>query len=231
VRFSGQDYVLRRKPFGDLLPSAHAVDREFRILEALKPQGFAVPAPIALCQDEDVIGVDFYLMEFVDGRVFHHAHMPDTAPQERRAAYLGLANTLAELHRIDFDAAGLGDFARPGNYYERQVRRWSKQYRATRTEENADIEHLLECLPDQIPAQTGTCIVHGDYSLRNVVLGHDSARVAAVLDWELTTIGDPLADFSYMTMLWAMPLADPFAMGHVDLAAAGIPGLQPMPEA
>ena len=230
LTFAGKDYVLRRKPFGKLLPSAHAVDREYKILSALAPVGYKVPTPIALCKDENVLGIDFYLMEFLDGRVFGHLHMPNSNPTERRDVNLNLMQALSELHRVDYKQAGLGDFERPGNYYERQVKRWSKQYRATETEEIAAVEFLLDYLPSSIPEQTGTCIIHGDYSLKNVMFEKERSRALAVLDWELTTIGDPLADLTYCTMYWVMPPEDPFSLSNIDHKETGIPTISEMQE-
>jgi aminoglycoside phosphotransferase (APT) family kinase protein len=228
LTFANKDYVLRRKPFGKLLPSAHAVDREFRIIEALHPTGYPVPKPIALCQDEDILGVDFYVMEFVDGKIYRETTMTDSPKEERKAVNLELMRNLAELHKIDFKAVGLADFERPGNYFERQVNRWTKQYRATQTEEMADVEKLIEFLPSSLPEQHGTSLIHGDYRLDNVCFEKNEAKAKAVLDWELTTTGDPLADLTYCTMYWHMPSTDKFSLLNCDFDATGIPRIEEM---
>jgi aminoglycoside phosphotransferase (APT) family kinase protein len=198
----GGAYVLRRKPFGPILPSAHAVEREYRAIAALHPTGFPVPRPHALCEDAGVIGSPFYVMELIEGRTIWDGTMPDAAPDERRRHYEALIDTLAALHSIDPDAVGLGDYGRPGNYFERQVARWTKQYRAAETERMEPVERLIEWLPRTLPPQTRTSIVHGDYRIDNMIFAPREPRVIAVLDWELSTLGDPLADFSYLLMNW-----------------------------
>jgi aminoglycoside phosphotransferase (APT) family kinase protein len=198
----GGAYVLRRKPFGPILPSAHAVEREYRAIAALHPTGFPVPRPHALCEDAGVIGSPFYVMELIEGRTIWDGTMPDAAPDERRRHYEALIDTLAALHSIDPDAVGLGDYGRPGNYFERQVARWTKQYRAAETEWMEPVERLIEWLPRTLPPQTRTSIVHGDYRIDNMIFAPREPRVIAVLDWELSTLGDPLADFSYLLMNW-----------------------------
>ena len=198
----GGAYVLRRKPFGPILPSAHAVEREYRAIAALHPTGFPVPRPHALCEDAGVIGSPFYVMELIEGRTIWDGTMPDAAPDERRRHYEALIDTLAALHSIDPDAVGLGDYGRPGNYFERQVGRWTKQYRAAETERMEPVERLIEWLPRTLPPQTRTSIVHGDYRIDNMIFAPREPRVIAVLDWELSTLGDPLADFSYLLMNW-----------------------------
>ena len=199
---AGASYVLRRKPFGDLLPSAHAVEREYRVIAGLHPTGFPVPRPYGLCEDTGVIGAAFYVMEMVEGRTIWDGAMPGAAPAERRAHYEAMVDTLAALHRTDVAAAGLGDYGRPGNYFERQVARWTKQYRAAETERMEPVERLIEWLPRTVPEQTRTGIVHGDYRIDNMIFAPDAPRIVAVLDWELSTLGDPLADFSYFLMSW-----------------------------
>jgi aminoglycoside phosphotransferase (APT) family kinase protein len=218
-------YVLRRKPFGTLLPSAHAVDREYRLLAALHPTGFPVPRPIVLCEDEDVIGAVFYLMEDVEGRSLWDGTLPDVPKADRRAHYEAMVDTLAALHAIDHAAVGLGDFGAPGNYVERQVQRWTRQYRAAQTDEVPEVERLIEWLPRTLPEQTRTSIIHGDYRIDNLIYAPDAPKVAAVLDWELTTIGDPLADFAYLAMNWAMPRDGRSGLAGIDLAAEGLPTL------
>jgi aminoglycoside phosphotransferase (APT) family kinase protein len=195
-------YVLRRKPFGPILPSAHAVDREYRVIAGLHPTGFPVPRPYGLCEDPDVIGSAFYLMEMVEGRTIWDGSMPGATPAERTAHYEAMVDTLAALHNTDYAAAGLGEYGKPGNYFERQVGRWTKQYRAAETEHMESVERLIEWLPRTLPEQTRTSIVHGDYRIDNMIFAPAEPKVIAVLDWELSTLGDPLADFSYLLMSW-----------------------------
>ncbi len=195
-------YVLRRKPFGPILPSAHAVEREYRVIAGLHPTGFPVPQPFGLCEDATVIGSAFYVMEMVEGRTIWDGAMPDLTPPARRAHYDAMVDTLAALHATDFAAAGLGDYGKPGNYFERQVARWTKQYRAAETEHMPSVEKLIGWLPRTLPEQTRTAIVHGDYRVDNMIFSAGEPRVIAVLDWELSTLGDPLADFSYFLMNW-----------------------------
>ena len=195
-------YVLRRKPFGPILPSAHAVDREYRVIAGLHPTGFPVPRPYGLCEDADVIGSAFYVMEMVEGRTIWDGAMPGATPAERTAHYEAMVDTLAALHNTDYAAAGLGEYGRPGNYFERQVGRWTKQYRAAETERMGSVERLIEWLPRTLPEQTRTAIVHGDYRIDNMIFAPAKPKVIAVLDWELSTLGDPLADFPYLLMSW-----------------------------
>ncbi|MFL6729285.1 MAG: phosphotransferase family protein [Sphingomicrobium sp.] len=218
------DYVLRRKPFGQLLSSAHAVDREYRLLSALHPLGFPVPRPLALCDDPDVIGAIFYIMEMARGRPYANGALPEFDPATRRRIYEQLVDTLADLHVIDPEAAELGDFGKPGNYFERQVMRWTRQYRDSQTDFIPEVERLIAFLPETLPEQSRTSIVHGDYRIDNVVLDGDGT-LTAVLDWELATLGDPLADFSYLAMQWVMPADGGAGLAGVDLAALGIPTL------
>ena len=218
------DYVLRRKPFGQLLPSAHAVDREYRLLSALHPLGFAVPEPLALCGDVSVIGAIFYVMEMAKGRPYANGSLPDFDPATRRRMYGQLVDTLAELHNVDPVAAGLGDFGKPGNYFDRQVARWTRQYRDSETDYIPEMERLIAFLPGSLPEQSRTSVVHGDYRIDNVVFDGDGT-LSAVLDWELATLGDPLADFSYLAMQWAMPADGAAGLAGLDLPALGIPAL------
>ena len=218
------DYVLRRKPFGQLLPSAHAVDREYRLLSALHPLGFPVPEPLALCDDPGVIGAIFYVMEMAKGRPYANGALPDFDSATRRRMYGQLVDTLAELHGIDPVAAGLGDFGKPGNYFQRQVARWTRQYRDSETDYIPEMERLIAFLPETLPEQSGTSIVHGDYRIDNVVYDGDGT-LSAVLDWELATLGNPLADFSYLAMQWAMPADGAAGLAGLDLPALGIPTL------
>ena len=220
-------YVLRRKPPGKLLPSAHAVDREFRVIQGLAAQGFPVAEPVIYCADESVTGTAFYVMGFVAGRVFWNPEMPGSNPKERRAVYDAMNGTLARLHSFEPSAIGLGDFGRGENYVARQTERWSKQYRASETQKIDEMERLIEWLPGHLPPAGPPRLVHGDYRLDNMILHATEPKVLAVLDWELSTIGDPLADFTYHLMQWHMPQEDTGAgtgslVGH-DLAALGIP--------
>ena len=222
-------YVLRRKPPGKLLPSAHAVDREYRVISALYAQGFPVAEPLIYCADEGVAGTPFYVMSFVDGRVFWEPQMPGSNPAERAAVYDAMNETIARLHSFDPAAIGLGDFGKGENYVARQVERWSKQYRASETEKIDAMERLIEWLPRHIPPGGPVRPVHGDYRLDNLIVARDAPRVVAVLDWELSTLGDPLADFTYHLMAWHMPHSESAAgtaslVGH-DLKALGIPSM------
>ena len=219
-------YVLRRKPFGTLLPSAHAVEREFRLIAALHGTGFPVPQAFALCQDAGVIGAVFYLMEAVAGTVHWNGALPGLAPAERRRLYEAMVATLAQLHGLDHAELGLSDYSRPGNYFARQVDRWTKQYRASEGERLEPAERLIAWLPRTVPEQTRTGIVHGDYRLDNLIAAPEGGRVAAVLDWELSTLGDPLADFSYLLMQWVMPADGRSGLAGLDLPALGIPSLE-----
>ena len=218
------EYVLRRKPFGQLLPSAHAVDREYRLLCALHPLEFPVPRPLALCDDPGVIGAIFYVMEMARGRPYADGSLPEFDPGTRRRMYEQLVDTLAELHSIDPVAADLEDFGKPGNYFERQVSRWTRQYRDSQTDYLPEMERLIAFLPETLPEQSRTSIVHGDYRIDNVVFDGDGT-LTAVLDWELATLGDPLADFSYLAMQWVMPADGGAGLSRLDLSALGIPTL------
>jgi len=222
------DYVLRRKPFGPLLPSAHAVDREFRLLSALAPLGFSVPRPLALCEDTGVIGAIFYVMELAKGRAYADGALPDFDPPTRRGMYEQLVDTLADLHNIDPEAAGLGDFGKAGNYFERQVTRWTRQYRDSQTDPIEEMERLIAYLPATIPEQSRTSVVHGDYRIDNVMF--NDGTLTAVLDWELATVGDPLADFSYLAMQWVMPADGGAGLAGLDLPALDIPTLDEIAE-
>lgn len=221
----GASFVLRRKPPGDLLPSAHAIDREYRVLGSLHGRGFPVPCPIAFCEDETVIGTAFFVMEMVEGRTLWDGTLPGLAPDARRVVYEAMVATLARLHSFDPSAVGLGDFGRTGNYVERQVQRWTKQYRATQTDDIPEMERLMEWLPRSIPEQSRIAVIHGDYRIDNIIFRPDAPQVAAVLDWELSTLGDPLADFAYFAMNWVAPSDGRAGVDGVDLKTAGIPTL------
>ncbi len=218
-----QRYVVRRKPPGPLLPSAHAVDREHRIITALQGSGVPVPRTYALCDDASVIGTAFYVMEYVEGRIFWDAPLPEQAPDERAAIYDASIDVLATLHGVDYQAVGLGNFGNPGNYFARQVSRWTRQYRASETEPIPAMERLIAWLPQNIPEDDTTTIVHGDFHLNNLIFHPEEPRVVAVLDWELSTLGHPLADLAYHCLPWRLP-PDPLdGVKGIDIAALGIP--------
>ncbi|HEX3945474.1 MAG TPA: phosphotransferase family protein [Rhizomicrobium sp.] len=221
-------YVLRRKPPGKLLPSAHAVDREFRILSALHPTGFPVAKPYLLCEDESIIGTMFYVMEHVEGRIYWGPLLPDQTPQHRHAIYDAMNETFARLHNLDWRSLGLDDFGKPGNYVARQIARWTKQYKASETEPIDEMEKLIEWLPQHLPDAPRDAIVHGDYRLDNMILHPAKPQVLAVLDWELCTIGDPMADFTYHLMQWQMPGEGSntgATLLNADLTSLGIPSM------
>jgi aminoglycoside phosphotransferase (APT) family kinase protein len=225
----GAAYVLRRKPPGKLLPSAHAVDREFRVLSALSAQGFPVAHAYLYCDDESIAGTPFYVMSFVDGRVIWDPHIPGASKAERAAIYDAMNATLARLHSFEPEAIGLSGFGKGENYVARQVDRWSKQYRASETETIDAMERLIAWLPQHLPPSQPVRLVHGDYRLDNIILAPDWPAVRAVLDWELSTLGDPLADFTYHMMQWVMPVMEAGAgtatLVGKDIAALGIPSM------
>ncbi|WP_341209350.1 phosphotransferase family protein [uncultured Sphingomonas sp.] len=224
-------YVLRRKPVGALLPSAHQVDREYRVIAALHPTGFPVPRTYGLCMDDAVIGSAFYVMAMIEGRTIWDGTMPDLTPDQRRAHYEAMIDTLADLHNTDHVAIGLEDYGRPGNYFERQVARWTRQYRGAETEPMPLMERLIDFLPRTVPAQERTSIVHGDYRVDNLRFAPGTEpRVAAVLDWELSTLGDPVADLTYFLMSWVTePEGRSGVLGRTG-AATGIPDMAEMLE-
>jgi aminoglycoside phosphotransferase (APT) family kinase protein len=223
VTAGDRHYVLRRKPPGTLLPSAHAVDREYRIMKALAATDVPVPRMLALCMDESVLGTAFYLMEYVQGRVLWDPALPGMPRAERAAHYDELNRVIAALHSVDFAAAGLADYGRHGHYIERQVARWSKQYLAAGVERIPAMDRLLEWLPGHIPPGDETSIVHGDYRLDNVIFHPTQPRVLAVLDWELSTLGHPLSDFAYQVMAWRLSQDEFRGLRGCDLDALGIP--------
>ena len=218
-------YVMRRKPPGKLLKSAHAVDREFRVISALYAAGFPVPRPYVLCEDEEVVGTIFYIMDFVDGRIFWDLDLPNCDPDERAALYDNANQVIADLHNFDVATIGLNDFGKPGNYFARQISRWSKQYVASETREVVPMSRLIDWLPNNIPDDESVSVVHGDYRLDNMVFHPTEPRVIGVLDWELSTIGHPLGDFTYHLMAWQMPEVGIGSTGLAgkDLDALGIP--------
>ncbi len=216
-------YVLRRKPPGKLLPSAHAVDREYRVMRALHGSGVPVPRMLALCADEGVIGTMFYIMEHVEGRVFYDPRLPGQTPAERAAMFDDMNRVIAALHRVDPAAVGLGDFGKPGNYFARQFARWSQQYRASQTETIEAMDKLIEWLPLHIPEDDETSIVHGDFRMDNLIFHPSEPRVVAVVDWELSTLGHPLGDFAYHVMAWRFSPELFRGLAGADLRALGIP--------
>jgi aminoglycoside phosphotransferase (APT) family kinase protein len=218
-----QRYVLRRKPPGRLLPSAHAVDREYRVISALAGTEVPVARALALCEDESVIGTAFYVMEYVAGRVFWDPRLPELDCAARGAVHDEINRVIAALHGVDPQAAGLGDYGRTGEYIARQVARWSKQYQASETEKIEAMDRLIAWLPENVPAGEETRVVHGDYRIDNVIFHPVEPRILAVLDWELSTLGHPLADFAYHCMAWRIPPGVFRGLGGLDLAPLGIP--------
>ena len=218
-------YVLRRKPPGELLASAHAVDREFRVLDALRDTEVPVPNAVALCTDESIIGSMFYVMEHLDGRIFWDPAVPEVSNEERTAIYDEMNRVLAALHRVDVNSVGLADYGKPGNYYARQIGRWTKQYRASETEVVADMEALIDWLPHHVPeGDERVALVHGDYRLDNMIFHPTEPRIIGILDWELSTLGDPLADLAYQLMAWRFPREGGIAgLEGLDRLSLGLP--------
>jgi len=218
-------YVLRRKPPGKLLKSAHAVDREYRVISALYAADFPVPRPYVLSEDDEIIGTMFFIMEYVDGRIFWDLDLPNANPEGRAALYDDINNTIAKLHSFDYEALGLGDYGKPGNYFSRQISRWTRQYRASEISSIRSMDALIEWLPDNIPADESSSIVHGDFRLDNMIVHPTRPKIIAVLDWELSTIGHPLADFTYHLMAWQMPKTGTSMPGlnGLDFGDLGIP--------
>jgi len=221
-----KSYVLRRKPMGNLLPSAHAVDREFKIISGLHPTGFPVAKPFGLCADDDVIGSMFYVMDMVTGSSLWDGTLPDMTNDQRTAIYHNMIDTLAQLHTCDYKSAGLSNFGKPDDYCARQIHRWTKQYKLSETETIPTMDKLIDWLPQNIPAQKHNSIVHGDYRLDNLIFDTEGSDVLAVLDWELSTLGDPLADFTYFLMSWIMPPEGRSGLLGVDFKEIGIPNME-----
>ncbi len=225
----GASYVMRSKPgpVAKLLPSAHAIEREYRVMQALSQSDVPVARMLALCEDEAVTGRAFYIMDYVQGRVLWDQSLPGMTPDERAAIYEEMNRVIAALHRVNPSAVGLGDYGKSGNYFERQIARWSKQYQASITDPIPAMDRLIEWLPANIPASARdaaeVAIVHGDFRLDNMIFHPTQARVIAVLDWELSTLGHPLADFSYHCMAWHIPYTMGRGIGGLDMAALGIP--------
>lgn len=230
IEAASGNYVLRRKPFGPLLPSAHAVDREYKVQNALNKAGFPAALQFGLCTDDSVVGSWFYIMDMVDGKTIWDGAMPGAAPAYRRDTYFAMIDTLAALHNVDVAAVGLADYGKPGNYFGRQVDRWTKQYKLSETEHMPDMERLIEWLPQTLPEQTRTSVVHGDYRIDNMIWAKDSPEVLAVLDWELSTLGDPLGDFSYVCMAWVTENGGRSGVQDLDRKALGIPELEEVVE-
>jgi aminoglycoside phosphotransferase (APT) family kinase protein len=218
-----RSYVLRRQPFGKLLPSAHAVDREYAAMHALGPTGFPVPKTYGLCEGPEVLGSKFFVMGLADGRSLWNGALPGLTPEHRRAIYEAMIDTMADLHLEDPIAIGLGDFGKPTDYCARQIARWSSQYKLSETEHMPQMEALVAWLPTTIPPQHGSSVVHGDYRLDNLIFEKDADRVLAVLDWELSTLGDPIADFSYLMLNWHNPADGRAGLLGLDLTELGIP--------
>lgn len=220
---AGTRLVLRKKPPGPLLPSAHAVDREFRILNALAGSAVPVPPVLLFHEADDVVGTPFYLMERLEGRVFHDTALPGVAPEERRTMYFAMAEALAALHGFDWERAGLADFGKPGNYYARQLARWGRQWRETRTREIPAIDRAIAWLEANLDETPQTSIVHGDFRLGNLMFHPTEPRIVAVLDWELSTLGHPLSDVAFSCLPWHSTPAMYAGIVGLDRAALGIP--------
>jgi aminoglycoside phosphotransferase (APT) family kinase protein len=226
VTTARRKYVLRRKPPGKLLPSAHAVEREYRVMTALHATGFPAPRTYTLCEDPGIIGTAFFIMDYVEGRIFWDAALPDAAREERRPLHFALIDTLADLHLIDFEKIGLADYGKAGNYFSRQIDRWAKQYRAAETASIPAMDRLIDWLPGAAPADETTTIVHGDMRFDNTIMHPTEPRTLAVLDWELSTLGHPLADFTYLLMVWHFPPSVRGGLAGLDLDALGIPRME-----
>jgi aminoglycoside phosphotransferase (APT) family kinase protein len=224
IRSGERRWVLRKKPPGKLLPSAHQVDREFRVMQALAATDVPVPRVRLLCEDESVIGTAFYVMDHVDGRILADTALRDEPPAERTPIYRELAETLARLHRVDYAAVGLADFGRPDNYVGRQIDRWTRQYLAAKTDEIPAMDALMAWLPEHAPKADETAIAHGDFRLGNMIYDRAAPRILAVLDWELATLGHPLSDLAYAALPFHLPPGGPLpGLKGLDLAAEGLP--------
>lgn len=223
LQCGARSMVLRKKPAGALLPSAHAIDREYRVMQALRDTDVPVPQMLAYCEDSALLGTPFYLMDFLQGRVFMDQSLPGMAPAERQAIYREMNRVIAALHAVDYRAVGLQDFGREGQYVARQIARWSRQCRESTLPMNDAMHRLMEWLPAHLPARDQTTLVHGDYRLDNLIFHPSEPRVIGVLDWELSTLGDPLADLAYQCMAWRIPSTLWRGIGGLDLPALGIP--------
>lgn len=225
ITYDNRRMVLRKQP-PNVLPSAHAIDREYRVMSALRNSGVPVPETVLYCADADVIGTPFYLMERLEGRVFGDCALPGVAPEERRAMYLSMADTLAALHRVDPAAVGLADYGKQGDYFARQLARWSRQWESVKTREVPELTRLLEWLPSNVPVSDLSAISHGDFRIGNLMFHPTEPRVVGVLDWELSTLGHPLADLAYSALAWRLLPTEYMGMRGKDLAALGIPDEQ-----
>lgn len=219
-------FVLRKKPSGKLLPSAHAIDREYRVMQALAQTQVPVPKMLAFCEDDSIVGTPFYLMSFLGGRVFNDQFLPQLNPSERHAIYQDMNRVIAAIHSVDYKAIGLENFGKPGNYFSRQVGRWSRQVQDSTIPIPAALTKLMEWLPNHIPDDDETTLVHGDFRLDNLVFDTTENRVIGVLDWELSTLGHPMADFSYQCMAWRIPPSLWRGIGGLNLTELGIPSEQ-----
>jgi aminoglycoside phosphotransferase (APT) family kinase protein len=223
LQFASGDVILRKQPTGELLPSAHAVDREFRVQRALAATEVPVPRMLHLCEDRTVIGTLFYVMAALDGRVVHDSAIPGATPAERAAMYDAMNEVLARLHKVDWRAVGLEDFGKPGNYFARQIARWTRAWHASKTREIPELDRLAEWLPERVPAGDETTIVHGDFRLGNLMFHPSQPKVIALLDWELSTLGHPLADLAFNCLLWHSSRQMYYGIADLDHAALGIP--------
>jgi aminoglycoside phosphotransferase (APT) family kinase protein len=226
VDYANRRLVVRKQPGGPVLQSAHAIDREFRIMSALATTVVPVPRVLQFHAENDVVGTPFYVMERLEGRVFTDGSMPTVAFDQRRPLLLSTARTLASLHRLDYTSIGLQDYGRPGNYFERQIARWTRQWRDSKTRELPDVERLIEWLPKNVPCSELTSISHGDYRVYNLMFHPVEARVVGVLDWELSTLGHPLADLAFSALSWRLPPTYPAGLLGLDLKALGLPSEQ-----
>jgi len=223
LKAGGKEYVMRKKPPGKLLPSAHQVDREFRVMKALEKSAVPVPEMFLLCEDESIIGTTFFIMEHVQSRVLEDITLPAMTPEKRQAIYFDMIRVLAALHSVDFVDLGLDNFGKPGNYFSRQIGRWSKQYVAAKTDEIESMERLMEYLPANVPADEASCIVHGDYRMGNMLLHPTEPRIVALVDWELSTLGHPLGDLGYSCMFYHSGIVGRSSLDGLTGAATGIP--------
>jgi aminoglycoside phosphotransferase (APT) family kinase protein len=223
VSYANRRMVMRKQPSGPLLPSAHQVDREHRAMAALSASAVPVPRMLALCRDTSVIGTHFYVMERVEGRVFSDCSLPGVTPAERRAMYFAMARTLADLHQVDWRAAGLADYGRPGDFFSRQIARWTQQWLLVKTHERPEIDRLIEWLNANLPVDSHTAISHGDFRIGNLMFHPTEPRVVAVLDWELSTLGHPMADLAYSALAWRLNTREYMGMCDLDLPGRGIP--------
>ncbi len=219
----GQEYVMRKKPPGKLLPSAHQVEREFRVMKALEKSEVPVPRMYLLCEDDRIIGTPFFIMEHVRSRVLEDITLPHMTPEDRHALYFDMIRVLAALHLVNYSALGLDTFGKPGNYFSRQIGRWSKQYVAAKTDEIESMERLMEYLPQNVPADDTSCIVHGDYRMGNMLLHPTEPKVVALLDWELSTLGHPLGDLGYACMFYHSGIVGRVSLDGLTGSDTGIP--------